>query len=196
MYIVVCGRESRGNRSGSRGSWHWTQRCALAVLIIKRHIDLSSNPVALHLQDPVPISCRIYLSPTMPLGRHHSRCEKEPRAPKTRGAKRRKRRSLCRCVDTQTDGSLVDMEAGFKPLCITQVQEIASAECQIRSCCCLKRFGLMVMTWAWKYCSDWCHQNNPFQLQVEPQVDPQEKSWGWFKWPSLKLHLARTSTLQ
>lgn len=115
-----------------------------AALIIKRHIDLSSHPMALPLQDPVPISCRIYLSPTMPLGRYHSQCKRELGALKTRGANWRKRRSLCCCGGTQMDGSLVDTQAGFKPFYITQVRENASAECQIRSCCCLIRFGLCV----------------------------------------------------
>lgn len=100
--------------------------------------------MALPLQDPVPISCRIYLSPTMPLGRYHSQCKKELGALKTRGANWRKRRSLCCCGGTQMDGSLVDTQAGFKPFYITQVWENAYAECQIRSCCCLIRFGLCV----------------------------------------------------
>lgn len=143
----MCGRESRGNRSRACGSWHWTQRCALAALIIKRHIDLSSHPMALPLQDPVPISCRIYLSPTMPLGRYHSQCKKKPGALKTRGANLRKRCSLCCCGGTQMDGSLVDTEARFKTVSVTRVRENASAECQIRSPCCLVMFGLITSAW-------------------------------------------------
>lgn len=112
----MCGRKTRGNRSRACGSWHWTRRCALATLIIKRHIDLSSHPMALPLQDPVPISCRIYLSPTMPLGCHHSRCKKELGGLKTRGGNLRKRCSLCCCGGTQMDGSLVDTEGHVQAL--------------------------------------------------------------------------------
>lgn len=136
----------------------------LAALIIKRHIDLSSHPMALPLQDPVPISCRIYLSPTMPLGRYHSQCKKELGALKTRGANWRKPRSLCCCGGTQMDGSLVDTQARFKPFYITQVGENASAECQIRSCCCLIRFGLCVRHYmCLEFCSGsaWLHQHIP-----------------------------------
>lgn len=49
------------------------QQCALTTLVIKRHIDLfPPRCMGPPSRDAVPISCRIYLSPTMPLGCYHS----------------------------------------------------------------------------------------------------------------------------
>lgn len=56
-----------------------------SALIIKRCIDPLLIPQTPPSQDAVPISSRIYLSPTMALGCYHSQRKEGKRAPETRG---------------------------------------------------------------------------------------------------------------